>query len=113
MLKQEYKEDKMPLSEAQKLAIKVLNKTLDVTKLTKEKGIELSHDLFYCFHKAEQVVGASCCNCCFYLVEIATLTRKDGKTQIRILPDSEVEEIIRICEEEAKNKEAASTSTKK
>jgi hypothetical protein len=46
-------------------------------------------------------------------VEIATLTRKDGKTQIRILPDSEVEEIIRICEEEAKNKEAASTSTKK
>ncbi len=41
MLKQEYNEDKMPLSEALKLAIKVLNKTLDVTKLTKEKGNEL------------------------------------------------------------------------
>ena len=38
MLKQEYNEDKMPLSDALKLAIKVLNKTLDVTKLTKEKG---------------------------------------------------------------------------
>ena len=38
MLKQEYNEDKMPLPDALKLAIKVLNKTLDVTKLTKEKG---------------------------------------------------------------------------
>ena len=38
MLKQEYNEDNMPLSDALKLAIKVLNKTLDVTKLTKEKG---------------------------------------------------------------------------
>ena len=47
MLKQEYNEDKMPLSEAKKLAIKVLNKTLDVTKLTKEKGIELSPNLMY------------------------------------------------------------------
>ena len=40
MLKQEYKDEKMPLSEALKLAIKVLNKTLDVTKLTTEKGID-------------------------------------------------------------------------
>lgn len=40
MLKQEYGEDKIPLSEALKLAVKVLNKTLDVTKLTKEKGSE-------------------------------------------------------------------------
>ncbi|CAB4031859.1 Proteasome subunit alpha type-4 [Paramuricea clavata] len=84
MLKQEYDEDKMPLSEALKLAIRVLNKTLDVTKLTKEK------------------------------VEIATLTREEDKTVIRILRDSEVEDIINICEEEAKNKEsAAGTSSKK
>jgi 20S proteasome alpha/beta subunit len=41
MLKQEYDEDKIPLPEALKLAIRVLNKTLDVTKLTKEKGNEL------------------------------------------------------------------------
>ena len=34
----------MPLSDALKLAIKVLNKTLDVTKLTKEKGaVSSSH----------------------------------------------------------------------
>lgn len=39
MLKQEYNEEKMLLSDALKLAIKVLNKTLDVTKLTTEKGI--------------------------------------------------------------------------
>ena len=50
----------------------------------------------------------------FYLVEIATLTRKDGKTQICILPDGEVESIINACEEEDKNKgSAASTSSKK
>ena len=41
MLKQEYDEDKIPLPEALKLAVRVLNKTLDVTKLTKEKGNEL------------------------------------------------------------------------
>ena len=38
MLKQEYNEDKMKLKEALKLSIKTLNKTLDVTKLTAEKG---------------------------------------------------------------------------
>ena len=47
-------------------------------------------------------------------MEIATLTRKDNKTEIRILPDSEVENIINACEEEAKSKEsAAGTSSKK
>ena len=47
-------------------------------------------------------------------MEIATLTREDDKTVIRILRDSEVEDIINICEEEAKNKEsAAGTSSKK
>ena len=39
MFKQEYNEEKMDLSDALKLAIKVLNKTLDVTKLTTEKGM--------------------------------------------------------------------------
>ena len=49
-----------------------------------------------------------------FSVEIATLTRKDDKTEIRILPDSEVENIINICETEAKSKEsAAGTSSKK
>ena len=39
MLKQEYKEEGVPLKEAMSLAIKVLNKTLDVQKLSTEKGI--------------------------------------------------------------------------
>ena len=44
MLKQEYKEEGIELSEALKLAVKVLSKTLDVQKLTSEKGkIPLSH----------------------------------------------------------------------
>lgn len=38
MLKQEYKEAGITLEEALSLAIKVLSKTLDMTKLTSEKG---------------------------------------------------------------------------
>ena len=38
MLKQEYNEDGITLNEALKLAVKVLSKTLDVQKLTSEKG---------------------------------------------------------------------------
>lgn len=40
-LKQEYKENETTLAEAQALAIKVLSKTLDMTKLTPEKGIHI------------------------------------------------------------------------
>ena len=39
MLKQEYKEGKTTVKDALDLAIKVLSKTLDTTKLTSEKGI--------------------------------------------------------------------------
>nr|XP_018905015.1 PREDICTED: proteasome subunit alpha type-4 [Bemisia tabaci] len=63
-LKQDYKEGEMTLESAQQLAIKVLSKTLDMTKLTSEK------------------------------VEIATLKRVDGKTITRILPAQEVEALI-------------------
>lgn len=49
MLKQDYKEGEMTLSSALALAVKVLNKTMDVSKLSAEKG-ELQKD-FYCnFH---------------------------------------------------------------
>ena len=41
LLKQEYKEDEMTLPDALKLAIRVLGKTLDVTKLTPDKGKQL------------------------------------------------------------------------
>ncbi|CAH0552129.1 unnamed protein product [Brassicogethes aeneus] len=63
-LKQEYKEGEMTLKDAKSLAVKVLSKTLDMTKLTSEK------------------------------VEMSTLTRKDGKTFINILAGTEVEALI-------------------
>uniref|UniRef100_A0A3Q3JQL5 Proteasome 20S subunit alpha 4 n=1 Tax=Monopterus albus TaxID=43700 RepID=A0A3Q3JQL5_MONAL len=73
MLKQDYKEGEMTLSSALALAIKVLNKTMDVSKLSAEK------------------------------VEIATLTRENGKTCIKVLKLKEVEELIKKHEaEEAK-----------
>ncbi|CAG5859547.1 unnamed protein product [Menidia menidia] len=73
MLKQDFKEGEMSLSSALALAVKVLNKTMDVSKLSAEK------------------------------VEIATLTREDGKTKIKVLKQKEVEELIKRHEaEEAK-----------
>jgi len=38
-LKTEYKEGQMTLDDAKKLAVKILSKTLDATKLTADKGI--------------------------------------------------------------------------
>lgn len=48
-LKQEYKENETTLAEAQALAIKVLSKTLDMTKLTPEKGININYIKFNTF----------------------------------------------------------------
>lgn len=80
MLKHEYKETPT-LEEALQLAIKVLNKTLDSTKLNAEK------------------------------VEIATLTRHttEDKTVIKVLPGSEVDSLIDAYykEEERKKEEKA------
>ncbi|KYO21326.1 hydroxylysine kinase [Alligator mississippiensis] len=70
MLKQDYKEGEMTLKSALALAVKVLNKTMDVSKLSAEK------------------------------VEIATLTRENGKTVIRVLKQKEVEQLIKQHEEE-------------
>lgn len=39
MLKQDFKEGEMKLSSALALAVKVLNKTMDVSKLSAEKGV--------------------------------------------------------------------------
>ncbi|XP_033749470.1 proteasome subunit alpha type-4-like [Pecten maximus] len=76
MLKQEYKEGEMTMKDGLMLAVKVLSKTLDMTKLTAEK------------------------------VEIATLTRENDKTVIRILPAEEVTEHIKKHEEEEAKEEA-------
>lgn len=69
MLKQEYKEEEMTLKDALKLAVKVLDKTLDITKLTPDK------------------------------VEMSTLTRENGITSIKILKAGEVEELIKEHEQ--------------
>ena len=76
MLKQEYKEGEVKLKDALNLAIKVLGKTLDMTKLTAEK------------------------------VEIATLTRENNRTLITILPAAQVEDLIQIHETEEAKAEA-------
>merc|ERR1712121_344732 len=83
MLKQEYKEEGMSLSEALDLAIKVLSKTLDMTKLTPEK------------------------------IELATLTRENGKTQIKILPADQVDTLIKKYEKAEAEAEAAKKEKEK
>nr|AAQ96654.1 proteasome alpha 4 subunit [Branchiostoma belcheri tsingtauense] len=70
MLKQEYKIDEMTMQDALQLAIKVVSKTLDVSKLTPEE------------------------------VELATLTRENNKTKVQVLPSKQVEELIKKHEEE-------------
>ncbi|XP_074598927.1 proteasome alpha3 subunit [Brevipalpus obovatus] len=70
MLEQEYKIGATTLDVALGLVIKVLGKTLDTKKLSSDK------------------------------LEIATLTRKDDQTRIRILPHKDVDELIRVFEKE-------------
>lgn len=83
ILKQDYKDD-ITLEKALDLAIKVLSKTLDMTKLTADK------------------------------VEIATLTRVDDKTIIKNLPNHVVEKLIAKFEaEEAARIEAVKKEKEK
>lgn len=72
----------MTLKDAKGLAIKVLSKTLDMTKLTSEK------------------------------IEMATLTRVDNKTVIHILTSKEVEELISEHEKSEAAVEAAKKDQK-
>ncbi|KAB7504860.1 Proteasome subunit alpha type-4 [Armadillidium nasatum] len=65
ILKQEYKEGETNMREALLLALKVLSKTLDITKLSSDK------------------------------FELAQLTRENGKTILKILSASEVGELIK------------------
>ncbi|KYM77795.1 Proteasome subunit alpha type-4 [Atta colombica] len=87
-LKQEYKEGETTLKDAMALAIKVLSKTLDMNKLTAEK------------------------------VEMAILTREDGKTKTKILPANEVNALIAehdrleaLAEQAKKEKQKSSTNS--
>jgi len=83
MLKQDYNEDGISLDEASKLAVKVLSKSLDLQKLTSEK------------------------------VEIAHLTRKGDKTVIHILTNEEVDQLLKVHEEEEKKAEAEKQKAEK
>ncbi|KAG4076384.1 hypothetical protein HA402_005827 [Bradysia odoriphaga] len=77
ILKQELNEELIELAKAQDLAVKVLSKTLDMTKLTSEK------------------------------VEMATLTRENDKTIIRILSNADVDALIAKYEKNEAEIEAA------
>jgi len=80
-LKQEYKEG-ITLKEALVMSVKVLSKTLDVTKITSEK------------------------------CEIATLFRHENKTYIQILPAAEVDKVIAEYEKEEAAADLAKKDTK-
>ena len=89
ILKQEYKVGETNLHDALLLALKVMSKTLDMTKLIPDK------------------------------LELATLVRKDNKTEIRVLPVDEVakaieehEKIEADAEKEKQEKQGASSSKK-
>lgn len=86
----------MTLKDAKSLAVKVLSKTLDMTKLTSEKGI-IYNLMFFSFLYVN------------ILVEMATLTRENNKTVINILNSREVEELITDYEKS----EAAIEASKK
>merc|ERR1711884_176966 len=79
-LKQEYKEGEMSLDGALDLSMKVLSKTLDMTKLTSDK------------------------------IEVATLKRVDGKTKIHVLTTDEMNALIAKFETEEKKAEEAKKS---
>merc|ERR1712048_229545 len=83
MLKQEYKEEGISMDEALKLAVKVLSKTLDVQKLTSEK------------------------------IEMAHLTRRNDQTRIHILTNDEVDQLLKVHEEEEKKAEAEKQKAEK
>ena len=77
ILIQEYKEGEMSLDGALDLSMKVLSKTLDMTKLTSDK------------------------------IEVATLKRVDGKTKIHVLTTDEMNALIAKFEAEEKKAEEA------
>jgi len=83
ILKQEYKVGEIKLTDALRLAVKILSKTLDTTKLTHEK------------------------------IEIATLTRENDKTVIRILAEREVKGLIKQYDDEQAKIEAEKLAKEK
>ena len=68
MLKQDYKEGETTLKQALQLAVKVLSKTLDMTKLTSEKGMLVISIKYQIIHHADcktKIVFSLICKICF------------------------------------------------
>ena len=76
LLKQEYKEETIPLAQALQLAIKVLHKTADSTTLTPDK------------------------------FDIATMTRVDGKVKYTQLSEAESQKLLDISQAESASADA-------
>lgn len=83
ILKQEYKIGETKLTDALRLAIKIMSKTLDTTKLTSEK------------------------------VEISVLSRENDKTRIRILGEKEITALIKEYDDEQAKIEAEKLAKEK
>lgn len=92
----------MTLHDAKALAVKVLSKTLDMTKLTSEKGNDSWRG--FCFSAVIDVLVS---------VEMATLSRVNDKTVIHILTNKEVENLIAEFEKSEAAAEAAKKEQKK
>lgn len=83
LLKQDYKED-CTLDEACAMAVKVLSKTMDSTKLSSEKSKRTCENTMYCF----------CAN--IILVEFATVGKtEDGKVYHRLWTADEITALLK------------------
>ena len=76
LMKQEYKDDKIPLADALQLAIKVLTKTCDSTTLTPDK------------------------------FDIATVTQVDGKVKYTQLSEAEAQKLLDASKEDSASGDA-------
>ena len=96
ILKQEFEPETTKLQDAVRLAVKVMHKTLDVTKLTadKSKPVRLLKRLF--------LIKAFV----FFPVELATLTRENNRTVLRVWNNDEVEVLIKEVDSEEARLEA-------
>lgn len=103
ILKQELSDEPIALASAEDLAVKVLSKSLDMTKLTSEKGKYLWG------RKKPLISNKKKVKITFDLVtvEMATLTRVNDKTVIKILTNAEVDTLIAKYEKIEAELEAA------
>lgn len=76
LMKQDYKPDKLNLKDAMRLAVKIMAKSMDSTKLTADK------------------------------MEVVTLTREDGMTRLRVAATADLEELVKEYEVEEERIEA-------